>query len=66
MTCFCTGRIRCADKVEDLVRVWRNDVISTVREAAQLALVHIDSDEAREAIHITKILADEIKLLTQS
>ena len=60
------GRIKSVEKVGDLVRVWRNDVISTVREAAQLALEHIDSEEAREAIHITKILADELKLLTAS
>ncbi|XP_063718159.1 uncharacterized protein LOC134845196 isoform X2 [Symsagittifera roscoffensis] len=65
-SCVALGRIKSVEKVGDLVRVWRNDVISTVREAAQLALEHIDSEEAREAIHITKILADELKLLTAS
>ena len=63
---FASGRIKCTEKVNDLVRVWRNDVISTVREAAQLALEHINSEEAKEAIHITRILADELKLLTTS
>ncbi|XP_075248567.1 uncharacterized protein LOC142341484 isoform X2 [Convolutriloba macropyga] len=65
-SCVALGRIKCTEKVNDLVRVWRNDVISTVREAAQLALEHINSEEAKEAIHITRILADELKLLTTS
>lgn len=62
--CVALGRIKADDKVNDLVKVWRNEVISSVRDAAFLALQHIDSEEAKEAIHITKILADEIKLLT--
>ena len=62
----CLGRIQADDKVDALVKVWRNEVISSVRDAAFLALQHIDSEEAKEAIHITKILAEEIKLLTAS
>ena len=41
----------------------RNDAISNVREAAQIALEKIGGDEAKKAMHITKVLSEEIKKL---
>ena len=43
----------------------RNDVISSVREAAQVALKQIGGDEANTAMHMTKVLAAEIRILTE-
>ena len=43
----------------------RNDFISHVREAATVALQQIGGDEAANAIHMTKVLSDEIRSLTQ-
>ena len=42
----------------------RNDFISHVREAAQVALEQIGGDEAEKAIHMTKVLSEEIRFLT--
>ena len=41
----------------------RNDAISNVREAAQIALEKIGGAEAEKAMHITKVLSEEIKKL---
>ena len=43
----------------------RNDFISSVREAAQVALEQIGGEEANKAMHMTKVLADEIRMLTK-
>ena len=43
----------------------RNDFISHVREAAQVALEQIGGTEANKAMHMTKVLAEEIRMLTQ-
>ena len=43
----------------------RNDYISSVREACQVALEQIGGDEANKAMHITNLLAKEIRMLTQ-
>ena len=43
----------------------RNDFISHVREAAQLALQQIGGEEAQKAIDITQVLSQEIKDLAQ-
>ena len=43
----------------------RNDFISHVREAATVALEQIGGAEAEKAIHITKVLSDEIRTLVQ-
>lgn len=42
----------------------RNDFISHVREAAQASLEQIGGKEVEEAMHITKVLAEEIRMLT--
>ena len=41
----------------------RNDPISNVREAAQVALEKIGGEEAQKAMHITRVLSEEIKAL---
>lgn len=46
-----------------LVFLRRNDTISSVREAAQVAIKQIGGEEANQALHITKVLSDEIQLL---
>ena len=47
-----------------LVSCRRNDVISHVREAAAVALEQIGGEEANQAMHMTKVLQDEIRMLT--
>ena len=41
----------------------RNDVISSVREAAQVALEQIGGEEAEKAMHMTRVLTEEIRML---
>ena len=45
--------------------VRRNDYISSVREAAEVALKQIGGEEANNAMHMTEVLAEEIQMLTQ-
>lgn len=51
------------------IQLWqfyrRNDFISHVREAAQTALIQIGGEQVDKAMHITKVLAEEIRLLTE-
>ena len=47
-----------------LLHFRRNDYISSVREAAQVALEQIGGEEANKAMHMTKVLAEEIRKLT--
>lgn len=61
--CIALGHRRCQKVVPLLLHFWRNDNISSVREAAQLALRHIGGEEASRAIHMTTILQDEMKTL---
>ncbi|XP_069135836.1 protein tirA-like [Argopecten irradians] len=63
--CLALGHIKAKEAVPTLLRIWRNDFISHVREAAQAALELIGGEEVEQAMHITKVLADEIRLLTQ-
>ncbi|XP_060063774.1 uncharacterized protein LOC132544218 [Ylistrum balloti] len=62
--CLALGHIKAKEAIPALLRLWRNDFISHVREAAQAALELIGGDEVEQAMHITKVLADEIRLLT--
>ncbi|KAI8504908.1 hypothetical protein Bbelb_170170 [Branchiostoma belcheri] len=65
--CIALGHLRVRQAVPQLVHLWRNDTISTVREAASVSLEKIGGEEAEKAIHMTKVLSEEIKLLmTQS
>ncbi|XP_033748376.1 uncharacterized protein LOC117333269 [Pecten maximus] len=63
--CLALGHIKAKEAVPTLLRIWRNDFISHVREAAKAALELIGGEEVEQAMHITKVLADEIRLLTQ-
>ena len=63
--CVALGRMKAEDQTNKLITVWRNDVISVVRDAAYLALELIGGDEATRAIYVTKVLSDEIKELTK-
>ncbi|XP_023933470.1 uncharacterized protein LOC106162415 isoform X2 [Lingula anatina] len=64
--CLALGHLKSQGAVGKLVQMWRNDVISTVRDAAQLALEQIGGEEANKAIHMTKVLAEEIQKLTKN
>ena len=64
--CVALGRMKAQNKVSDLVNVWRNDVISVVRDAAYLALELIGGEEAAEAIYVTNVLSEEIKAITST
>ncbi|CAH1232800.1 FAM65A [Branchiostoma lanceolatum] len=63
--CIALGYLRASKAVPQLVHLWRNDTISTVREAASVSLEKIGGEEAEKAIHMTKVLSEEIKLLMQ-
>ncbi|ELU15118.1 hypothetical protein CAPTEDRAFT_228584 [Capitella teleta] len=63
--CLALGHLRSEKAVPKLVHLWRNDFISHVREAAQIALGQIGGEEASKAMHITKVLSDEIRMLTE-
>ncbi|XP_064612597.1 uncharacterized protein LOC135476493 [Liolophura sinensis] len=64
--CIALGRLKAEHAVPRLVHIWRNDVISSVRDAAGLALEQIGGPQAEKAMQITKILAEEIRMLAQS
>ncbi|KAK7483409.1 hypothetical protein BaRGS_00025349 [Batillaria attramentaria] len=52
-----------ADAVDYIVDRWRNDPISTVREAAELALSKMNVTEAQRCIRVTQILSSEMSAL---
>ena len=60
----CTRLLRDALSNIILPRFRRNDYISSVREASQVALEKIGGEEANKAMHMTKVLAEEIRMLT--
>ena len=49
-----------------LVHVWRNDTISSVREAAQTALFRLGGEDAASTMQMTKILQEEMNFLMNS
>nr|CAB3250471.1 G patch domain-containing protein 3 [Phallusia mammillata] len=61
--CLALGRMKSKTAIKKLVFLWRNDYISTVREAAQIAIKQIGGDEAEQALHVTKVLSEEIQQL---
>ncbi|XP_076452869.1 uncharacterized protein LOC143288361 isoform X2 [Babylonia areolata] len=63
--CLALGHLQARQAVSKLLHLWRNDVISHVREAAQVALQQIGGPEVEKAMHVTKVLADEIRQLTK-
>ena len=53
-----------SDSSHDMLNIFRrNDPISTVREAAELALSKIDVPEAQRCIKVTQILSTEMSAL---
>ena len=58
--------LRCHDDVVEVYFFRRNDAISHVRGAAEVALTNIGGEEAEKAIHMTKVLSDEMKVLGKS
>lgn len=63
--CLALGHMKAKRAVPKLLHLWRNDFISHVREAAQTALIQIGGEQVDKAMHITKVLAEEIRLLTE-
>lgn len=61
--CLALGHVKATQAVEDLVNLWRNDIISNVREAALVALKNIGGQKASEAIRVTTVLEKEIRAL---
>lgn len=59
--CLALGSLGVEDAVEELVNLWRNDIISNVREAALAALNNIGGTKANEAIRVTQVLEKEIR-----
>ncbi|XP_067673831.1 uncharacterized protein [Haliotis asinina] len=62
--CLALGHLQAKSAVKKLLHMWRNDVISHVREAASVALQQIGGTEVDKAMHVTSVLADEIRQLT--
>ncbi|XP_005102844.2 uncharacterized protein LOC101856198 [Aplysia californica] len=62
--CLAMGHLKDSRVVQKLIEMWRNDVISHVREAASAALTEIGGAEAQEAMRVTRILSDEIQTLS--
>lgn len=61
--CLALGHVKATQAVEALVNLWRNDIISNVREAALVALKNIGGQKASEAIRVTTVLEKEIRAL---
>lgn len=64
--CLALGHLQAKQAVNKLLHMWRNDVISHVREAANVALGQIGGSEVEKAMKVTQVLADEIRKLTTS
>ncbi|XP_038059076.1 uncharacterized protein LOC119730314 [Patiria miniata] len=62
--CISLGHMQIESAVPHIVNVWRMDIISHVRAAAEVALSLINSDRARQAIQMTKVLSTEMKDLS--
>ncbi|XP_022102105.1 uncharacterized protein LOC110985406 [Acanthaster planci] len=62
--CISLGHMQIESAVPHLVNVWRTEIISHVRKAAEVALGLINSDRAREAIKMTEVLSREMKELS--
>ncbi|XP_078481634.1 uncharacterized protein LOC144742654 [Ciona intestinalis] len=64
--CLALGRMKSKAAIAKLLHLWRNDTISSVREAAQIAIEQIGGEEAERAMHVTKVLSDEIQKLKKN
>ncbi|GFR97334.1 hypothetical protein ElyMa_006321300 [Elysia marginata] len=61
--CLSLGYLRSVRAVSYVVDRWRNDPISTVREAAELALSKMDAVEAQRCMKVTQVLSSEMSAL---
>merc|ERR1712136_103090 len=61
--CLALGRMKSKTAIKELVHLWRNDYISTVREAGHIAIKQIGGEEAENALRVTQVLSDEIASL---
>ncbi|KAK7087902.1 uncharacterized protein [Littorina saxatilis] len=61
--CLSLGYMQAVDAVDAIVDRWRNDPISTVREAAELALSKMNVPAAQRCIKVTQILSSEMSAL---
>ncbi|ESO84624.1 hypothetical protein LOTGIDRAFT_236148 [Lottia gigantea] len=57
------GYLKAVKAVDHVVNRWRNDPISTVREAASLALKRMNIEEAQKCIKVTEVLSQEMSAL---
>ena len=64
--CLALGKFKSPDTVSELLRIWRNDVISDVRGAAVKALQAIGTAEAEEGMKVVKTLQEELNKLSLS
>ncbi|XP_072163755.1 uncharacterized protein [Diadema setosum] len=62
-TCLSLGHLKAKSAVPHLVKRWRSDLISDVRQAAEVALQQVGSDEAKDALHMTHLLSQEMSSL---
>ncbi|KAK3753119.1 hypothetical protein RRG08_024397 [Elysia crispata] len=61
--CLSLGYLRSVRAVSFVVDRWRNDPISTVREAAELALSKMNAAEAQRCMKVTQVLSSEMSAL---
>lgn len=59
-TCLSLGHLKATAAVPHLVKRWRGDLISDVRQAAEVALGQVGSDEAQNALQMTYLLSKEM------
>ncbi|XP_072047425.1 uncharacterized protein [Amphiura filiformis] len=64
--CISLGHMQSEIAVPYLVSVWRKEIISHVRNAAEVALGLINSDQSREALRVVQVLSEEMKDLKDS
>ncbi|XP_041348457.1 uncharacterized protein LOC121368014 [Gigantopelta aegis] len=57
------GSLKATRAVSHVVDRWRNDPIKNVREAAELALNRMNTEDAKRCIHITEVLSSEMSAL---
>ncbi|RUS85269.1 hypothetical protein EGW08_006970 [Elysia chlorotica] len=61
--CLSLGYLGSVRAVSYVVDRWRNDPISTVREAAELALSKMNAAEAQRCMKVTQVLSSEMSAL---
>ncbi|XP_003730337.1 uncharacterized protein LOC100888669 [Strongylocentrotus purpuratus] len=62
-TSLSLGHLKAKSAVPKLVERWRSDVISDVRQAAEIALEQVGSEESQDALRMTYLLSKEMAKL---